>query len=285
MKKLILGMLIASTVSANTIEEAQALFSQRSNTAAGIQAAQASGDMYRTLAEQANSDAAKAELKVLEAEAIYFVSNRLKNKDSILASFERVYKAADFAQSKLEGTEKANALYWYAAAQGRWGETKGILSSLSRWKNEMKPALLAAEKLDISVQQYGIARVIGKAYLKVPGEEKSEGMKYVREAYENTLTTVTIDGKTMETSKQVNNTLFYLFGAVKLKLKGKNGVDLKKVCTAFNTAKAIYAAGSEAMKQIDEAGVADVEQEMTAFFKASSKDYKKTAKLLNKKCK
>jgi hypothetical protein len=263
MKKLMLGMLLASTVSANTIEEATSLFASRANNEAGLQNAIKAADMFKSLAASAATTEEKAMLKMKESEAIYFVGNRVSGKNNILAQFQRGYEAADFAAKNLKGSEKAEALYWYTANQGRWGETNGVLSSLSRWKGEMKPALdkvIAMGEEAQSVQHYGALRIYGKAQLKVPFASKKKGLAKLEKAYNSTLKTMEVDGEEIEISGQVNNVVFFLWGLAKEDKKTDT------FCEIFEAAEILFDGGTEAFEAYDATQVPETEKELTDFF-------------------
>ncbi len=270
MKKLItLLALISAPVMAQTVQEANALFDARTNDEAGIEKARQAADIYKSLANEAASVATKAELKLKEAEAVYFLGNRVEGKDTILKTFERGYEAARFAADNLSGSDKAEALYWYAANQGRWGETRGILSALSRWRKEMKPALNEGISIDETVNDYGLFRTSGKAFLKVPGESKEEGYERIRTAYEQTLETVEIDGEEFETSRQPNNTLFLLYAVAKRNMD----VDETEFCDIYDTTEILNDAGKDAFLQLQNAPGSrshwtDFEKELDDLFEA-----------------
>lgn len=262
MKKIVIGcsLLLTGSVFANSIEEANTLFQERTNSKEGVAKAIAAADMVRDLAKNAASVEEKALLKLKETEFVYFIGNRVEGKDKVLETFERGYEAADFAAKNLKASQKSEALYWYAANQGRWGETKGVLASLGRWKSEMKPALEEAMSLDKTVHSYGPSRIAGKAFLKVPGESDKDGMKFLNEAYDKTLKTIEVDGEEVTISEQVNNTVFLLWA-----LKKKD-TDTDKFCEIYEAAQKIYDAGTEAIKALDENSVPETEKELKDFF-------------------
>lgn len=262
MQKIIIGcsLLLGASSFAVSVEEATALFSQRTNSKEGVSKALAAADMVKELAKTASSTEEKALLKLKESEYVYFIGNRVDGKDKILDTFERGYDAADFAIKNLTGSKKSEALYWYAANQGRWGETKGVLASLGRWSSEMKPALEQAISLDKTVHSYGPLRVAGKAFLKVPGESDKVGLKYLNEAFDNTLRTIEIDGEEVTLSEQVNNTVFLLWA---LKKKNEN---TDKFCEIYDAAEKVFNAGEEAMKALDENSVPETQKELKDFF-------------------
>lgn len=258
-------MLLASTVSANTVEQAAELFASRSNDAAGVENAAKAADIYKTLAENASSKEEKARMKIKESEAIYFVGNRVGGKDNILSKFKRGYVAADFAAKTLAGAEKATALYWYAANQGRWGETNGVLSSLSRWNGEMKPALekvVGMGQEAQAVEHFGPLRIFGKALLKVPSlssKPKKQGLEYLKTAYYGTTTTLEVDGEEIEISSQVNNVIFYIWGLGKRK-------KTDEFCELYDNAQILFDAGEEALMEYDPKSFPETQKEFTDFF-------------------
>ncbi len=270
MKKYIaLFAFITVPAMAETVQQADALFSARTNGDDGITKARKAADIYADLAEKANTITEKAELKMKETEAVYFLGNRVEGKKNILATFERGYKAARFAAENLAGAQKAEALYWYAANQGRWGETKGILSALSRWRKEMKPALEEGIKLAEDVQDYGLFRTSGKAFLKVPGEDRAAGYERILKAYTNTLTTVEVDGEEIETSRQPNNTLFLLFAITKRNMD----VEETNFCEIYDNTEMINDAGKDAFMMLQQTEGArshwtDFEKEFDDLFNA-----------------
>ena len=263
-KMMMIFALLSAPVFAESVSEAQALFDSRTNDAAGIAVATQAANMYASLAAKASSTAEKAQLKLKEAEAFYFLGNRVDGKKNILATFEKGYEAAKFAADNLTGSDKAEALYWYAANQGRWGETKGVLASLSRWRGEMKPALIEGMGIDETVQDYGLLRTRGKAYLKVPGESKDKGYNWIKKAYESTLVDVTVDGETFQTSTQVNNTLFFLFAIT------KRGYDVEETgfCRIYDNSELLFDGGEEAYKTISPKYWTDFEKELNDLFDA-----------------
>lgn len=262
MQKIIIGcsLLIGASSFAISVEEATTLFQERTNSKEGVSKALAAADMVKELAKSATSQEEKALLKLQESEYVYFIGNRVSGKDKILDTFERGYEAADFAIKNLNGTKKSEALYWYAANQGRWGETKGVLASLGRWSSEMKPALEAAIALDKTVHSYGPLRIIGKANLKVPGESDKEGLKFLNEAFDKTLKTIEVDGEEVTLSEQVNNTVFLLWA-----LKKKNS-NTDKFCEVYDAAQKVFEAGDEAMKALDENSLPETQKEFEDFF-------------------
>jgi len=277
MKKLILGMLIASTVSANTIEEASSLYLNRG---ADAQNAVKAADIYKNLADQASSELEKAALKVKEAEALYYagtsVSGSTEYKESFLV---RGYQAGKFAADRMSGTEKADALYWYTANLAKYGEPRALEMATTRWPKELKPALEAGLSLDKTVHHHGFSRIMGKAMIKLPLASSSKGFNHLKEAYNSTKKTYVFGGKEYELSSQVNNVLFYMWGIMKQKKKQKSN------CKVIAAASALYKGGDEAYAAYDATMIPETKRELTAFFKGASKDNKKVLKFFKKICK
>ncbi|EQC49877.1 hypothetical protein M899_2605 [Bacteriovorax sp. BSW11_IV] len=214
----ILSLTFAVVANANTLEEAQTLFANRGENVANAKKA---ADIYATLAAKA-SGVEKANLLLGEAEAIYYVGIKADAKKEKLSLHERGYEAAQKAENLLKAsaatkTEIAISNYWFAANIGKWGEAKGVLASLGKWYSDMKPALEEIKDLDDTIQDYGVYRILGMGYLKVPGESNNEGLNYLVKAYTNTIRTVEVDGEELELSYHVNNVVFLLEGMVKEK--------------------------------------------------------------------
>lgn len=239
----ILSLAFTLSANANTVEEARALFAKRGES---VSNAQQAADIYSKLASTATGTE-KANLLLGEAEAIYYVGIKASSKNSKLALHERGYGVAEYANSLLKAnnasnTELAISLYWYAANIGKWGEAKGILSSLKQWKQNMKPALLSLKDLDDSVQDYGVYRILGLGYIKVPGESNSDGLEFLAKAYSETLKTMNVDGEEIEISYHVNNTVFLLEGLRKTKKIEVAGIDY---CDVYESAEILWEAAQE----------------------------------------
>jgi hypothetical protein len=215
-KNLLLGLvLVSSTAFGATIDDANNLWAARGED---FNNAAKAADIYASLAKTATSETEKNEMLFKETEAVYFVGGRISGKTNKLNTYARSYTVANkLIATVTDKAELSTALYWYAAAMGKWGETKGIFSSLGRWKKEMKPALERAFTLDKTVKNWGINRVYGKAIMKVPGTfggDKNEGFRLIKEAFDNTSKTMEIDGEEVVLSGQITNNIFLLEGAM-----------------------------------------------------------------------
>lgn len=203
---LTLTLLFNFSAFASTADEAARLFALRGEDP---QNALAAADIYRNLANNTRDPLAQAELKLREAESIYYVGYKtpMTPKEPRLAQFERGYNAADIAVTTYEArgmnTQAAQALYWYGTNLGKWGETNGVLASLRRWP-ELKAKSLRIRELDPTVYDYGANRILGKAFLSIPFESNTQGLAYLQEAYDNTLISL-YDGAMVLSRNPVNN--------------------------------------------------------------------------------
>ncbi len=214
MKRLILlcMMMLSLPAMSASLEEAQALFAKRGeNPNFALQAA----DMYRSLATQTRDQEVQAEMKLFEAQAIYFSAYKMpaSPKNPKLAAFERGYEAANLAVTYFartgNKTSEAKSLYWYGSNLGKWGETNGVLASLRKWP-ELKEKTLRIRQLDPTVYDYGANRILGKAYLSVPFESNEEGLAFLQESFDQTLVTIPSEDMTISRNP-VNNS--YLLDA------------------------------------------------------------------------
>jgi hypothetical protein len=203
---LALACVLSFSAFASTPEEAQRLFEKRGESPTNALAA---ADIYRNLASSSRDPRVQAEMKLKEAEAIYFVGYKapMNPKEPKLRLFERGYTAADQASRFFEAqgmnSEAALAGFWYGSNLGKWGETNGVLASLRRWP-ELKARSMRIRELDPTVAEYGANRILGKAYLSIPFESNEEGLAFLQEAFDNTLVSLH-DGAMVLSSNPVNN--------------------------------------------------------------------------------
>jgi tetratricopeptide (TPR) repeat protein len=140
-------------------------------------------------------DAAEPEvqfqLRMLQGHALYFKAMHLDSgsKEEKMAIMEQAMSLYNKAKTS---KDYAEAYFWYAAALGRWAETKGILESLGR-KDELIKELNTALKRKTAkgldgetVDGYGPKRVLGRLYAKLPffaGGSRSKAKENLEYAY------------------------------------------------------------------------------------------------------
>jgi tetratricopeptide (TPR) repeat protein len=193
---LVLSLLLSFNLFAQDISEerAEELFEMRGEAATNAQAA---SDMYEKLAAGSTDKAEKATFFWKASEATYYVGRMASKKKEKIAIHGKGYEIAQKAISMLEGNIEdadqeealAQALYFWGANKGKWGEAKGIISSLGQW-----PDLRAAMEKIINmgyadIESYGANRILGRAYFKIPagmGGNRELSEKYLVEALEET---------------------------------------------------------------------------------------------------
>ena len=200
MKSIIFALFLIINIGTLQAEDANALFSRRGEDKMyAFKAAQE----FRKLFEQETNILQKAKYKVSEAKAIFYYGTKLpdKPKKTKLRIFKDGMDAASVAANLLEvvpGVAQqhewretlARAYYWRCANLGKWAETKGILSSLGKWK-KLKRNLNYIINLDQShVEEWGAYRILGRAYMAIPYESNNKALMFLKTAYENTLVTV-----------------------------------------------------------------------------------------------
>lgn len=97
---------------------------------------------------------------------LYYIGEHTPDKKEKKAVFSRgVY----YAQKAVEAEpEKPDGHYWLGVNNGKYGETKGVLKSLSLVK-PIKNAMNKVIELDRSYEEGGADRVLGRVYFKLPG--------------------------------------------------------------------------------------------------------------------
>ena len=184
MAALLVGLampLSAQTAQTNTtLEKARQAFDQRADP----KEAKASLQLYQEAAKE-NSGSYEACWEGARAYAYYLeypFSNGKKEEKTALAQ-----KGIDLAKEavKLKG-DGVEAHYWLGALYGIYGESKGILKSLSlvpKVTNEMNLCL----KEDPSVDCYGPDRVLGRMYYNLPwfaGGNNKRSLQYLEASVE-----------------------------------------------------------------------------------------------------
>lgn len=242
LKSLTLASLLAFSVSTmaqvNEAEMAKDLYSQRGETAVGIENSAKAADIYGRLADAETVDMAKkATLLNKESQAAYYVGTQMKTDEAKIPVFLRAMQAADEAivamgdETKLDEAGKeilATAYYYSGANLGKWAEANGIASSLGRWgelQEKMKKVIALKKE---SVQAYGAHRILGRAYYKLPAPlgSNKKADAYLKAAFEKTMNAdgISIHGL---------NVLFY----ADLLIATDRKADAKTILTKFVAAK------------------------------------------------
>jgi len=118
------------------------------------------------------------------ARIMYFIGNHTEKKKEKKRIFSQ---AVYFAERAVEAeTEKPDGYYWLAVNNGKVGETRGVLKSLSLVK-PIKKALNKVIELDRSYEDGGADRVLGRVFFKVPklaGGSKDKALEHLLKSKE-----------------------------------------------------------------------------------------------------
>lgn len=224
MKKLVLGLILLScTAFSATIEEANQLYSDRSLDASGVTKAQDAADMYGVLASEEENMVTKGKLLTAQSRAMYFVGSHTLGDDNKATFHNKGKKLAKEAMSLLSGNNElaAAATYQFGANLGKWGEAKGITTSLGQWptlKDNMKSIIKTLKQPQ--TEFYGAHRILGRAYFKIPkllGGSKKKSKKYLELAVKKTL----LEGTSISIYPTNNTYLAETWMKVKYKTKAK----------------------------------------------------------------
>ena len=138
---------------------------------------------------------------------VYCVSKSEAKKKIHIGGFNAAKRAIQLLTTgSTDSTVLAEAHYFAAINLSRWGQAKGVLSALGRW-DEVKEYLDVVVANDPSIEDYGVYRTFGRAYMSLPffkGGSNKKSHQYLEKAYQNTLNT------TFDTSSNTLTTLFYL---------------------------------------------------------------------------
>lgn len=100
------------------------------------------------------------------ARILYFIGEHTENKKEKKTIFSQgVYYAKKAVALE---PEKPDGHYWLGVCNGKYGETRGVLKSLSLVK-PIKKAMNKVIELDRSYEDGGPDRVLGRVYFKLPG--------------------------------------------------------------------------------------------------------------------
>lgn len=206
--------------SANTIEVATDLFSKRGEDA---QNAKKAASIYEALAANEVNTVKKAELLVSQSEALYFLGTRQKSSSDQIKVHTKGENAGLAASKMLKDDEsnkslRARALYFYGSNIGKRGLAEGGTEPLKLFKKVLKPKMNELIDLDETVEEYGVYRILGLAYVKVPGllgGDKEKGLKMIRRGFDATV----VEGDDFTVASNSTTTRYMLFALMKNKYK------------------------------------------------------------------
>ncbi len=97
---------------------------------------------------------------------LYYIGEHTQDKGERKTIFSRgVYYGQKATEKE---PEKPDGYYWHGVNNGKYGETRGVLKSLSLVK-PIKNAMNKVIELDRSYEEGGADRVLGRVYFKLPG--------------------------------------------------------------------------------------------------------------------
>ncbi|MCB9061739.1 MAG: hypothetical protein H6622_09480 [Halobacteriovoraceae bacterium] len=213
-KSILLTLLLSQNVFSTTVEEADKLYKKRGEKDINSYlAAQA----YLKLAADETNTLEKAKLYNKSSRSFYYIGRIRKKLDFLedgVSAAKKAYQlliSSNGVPAKEEyKKEAAEAYYQYSANLGKWGQIKGPIRSLFRWP-ELERHLNWSKAIDITVSDYGALRILGRAYIKVPGKSAIEGLNFQKTAYENTLVDVNLpNGQTIKVSRNLTTNLFLM---------------------------------------------------------------------------
>ncbi len=161
---LVLGMALVSMSAfgqtpEEMIERADALYAQMQD----MESAEEALSLYRDALIAADN---KYEAYWKISRILYYIGDHKEKKKERQNTFAQGVYHAEKAMA-LE-PEQPDAYYWRGVNNGKYGETRGVLKSLSLVK-PIKSDMNKVIELDRSYEEGGPDRVLGRVYLKLPG--------------------------------------------------------------------------------------------------------------------
>lgn len=159
------------------IQEADALY----ETMQDMETATAALKLYRK-ALAAAEDKYEAFWKI--ARMMYYVGEHQEKKKDRKNTFAQAVYHCDKAVEL--GPDKPDGYYWRAVNNGKYGETRGVLKSLSLVK-PIKRDLNKVIELDRGYEDGGPDRVMGRVYFKLPGfagGDKDKSLEHLEKSLE-----------------------------------------------------------------------------------------------------
>jgi tetratricopeptide (TPR) repeat protein len=154
-----LSLTAFSQTPAELIQEADVLFEDMQD----MDTAQRALSLYRKALVDA-VDKYEAYWKI--ARVMYYIGEHQEKKKDRKNTFAQAVYHCDKAVEL--GPEKPDGYYWRAVNNGKYGETRGVLKSLSLVK-PIKRDLNKVIELNRSYEDGGPDRVMGRVYFKLPG--------------------------------------------------------------------------------------------------------------------
>lgn len=274
----LLGSLVAH---ANTVEIATDLYSKRGED---VNNAKQAAKIFKTLAAAETDKLAKGKLMISGSEANYFVGTKQTEKDSIRKYHEAGYDVALAAVRLLREvpgqealTERSRALYFYGSNLGKWGETKFILSVLKLWKKKLRPRMMTLATLDDSVEDFGVYRILGRAFVKVPGEDKGQALKYLETAFENTK--IKTDDFTVASNSTTTRYLLWAYTEL------NEDFDVEdKFCDLYDSYETFVESDREVQDKVNLKLIPETQEEVKMFKQAKDKEIKSIKSYYQETC-
>jgi hypothetical protein len=234
MKRLSMLAVLAVSLPALAVlkfEKADSIFDKRGEDRNNAQIA---AGMFGTLAKSEADVLVKAQAKVRESRAFYYLGRTTEKKSEKKALYTKGYKAANEAVALLSAkpgvakkdsykTDLAHAHYYYAANLGKWGKANGKLSSLGKWP-ELRSNLDMIDGLGPEAQaleNYGSMRVRGRALHELPFGDKNEALRLIKHSFENSMP------EGFDMSASTTTTIYYL------DILAKTNTDVDTFCEVY----------------------------------------------------
>ncbi|MFW6139813.1 MAG: tetratricopeptide repeat protein [Acidobacteriota bacterium] len=196
---IILPFFLFSQEANQALKQADDLFDKMSD----METAQKALNLYRTSLNQTEN---KYEPFWKLSRLLYYIGEHTEDKKGKKNIFSQAVYYAEKA-IQLE-PEKPDGYYWRGVNNGKYGETRGVLKSLSLVKpikNDMNKVI----ELDPEYEDGGAYRVLGRVYFKLPGfagGSQEESLKLLKKSIEfgpNDANTRLFLGETLLNMKEI----------------------------------------------------------------------------------
>ena len=175
--------LSATLIKIDSIRKANDLYMARGTSRDGLENVREAIKIYDSEIKNFDDPYKKAILYLKSVKASFFLGEQTSNTKMKRKIFKEGHEKAQKGYLLLQegdhlgisrnDDERTKDLlgrlyYWYGASLGRWGEARGIVSSLSKW-NDLRKHMDAVIKLGQErVVSYGVYRLLGRAYHRMP---------------------------------------------------------------------------------------------------------------------